>query len=229
MHRLTIVGFMLFVVAAGPANAADVVGRVESLDVWAYGTPPDQGRRDLRRNMEVFAQERVETVKRAEILIKFLDGTTLGMGAESVIVLDELVYDPNAVDSMVLSMTQGFFHFVTGEIAPEAVTIETPAMIIGIRGTDIAVSVDSTSTELGVRGGAAIATPTAGGATVDVAAGQTATARVGEAGVSVSQGLSGAAAGTMPGQGGSGGGAGGGNGSGEGAGGSGGGGSGVHN
>lgn len=206
----------------GPASAADVIGDVAVVEVWAYGTPPDQARRDLRANMQVYVNERVETVKQAEVLIRFLDGTTLGIGAESSIVLDELVYDPNQVDSMVLSMTQGLFHFVTGDIAPEAVTIMTPAMIIGIRGTDIAVSVDSTSTELGVRDGNATATPTAGGETVSVGAGETARATVGDRGVSVSLGLSDATGGAMPGSSGIGsggfGGGGGGRGGGEGGG-----------
>ncbi|MBT6203217.1 MAG: hypothetical protein P8Q36_09145 [Alphaproteobacteria bacterium] len=63
----------------------------------------------------------------------------------------------------------------------------------------------------------ATATPTAGGATTDIGANETASATVGEAGVSVSQGLSSAAAGSMPGGGAGGGGAGGGGNDGDGA------------
>ena len=187
---------------SSPAFSDDVIGEVEMVNVWAYGTPPDSGRRDLRANQDVHAQELIETVKTGEILIEFEDGTTLGMGSESATVLGELVYDRSVGDSMVLTMSEGFFHFVTGDIAPEAVTILTPAMIIGIRGTDIAVGVDPSTTELGVRSGTATATSTAGGATVDVGAGQTASASVDRDGVSVSSGLSSAAAGAMPGQGG---------------------------
>jgi hypothetical protein len=154
-----------FVLSAGlafspPAFSADVIGEVEMLSVWAYGTPPDEPRRDLRARSDVHADELIETVKSAEVLIRFEDGTTLGLGAESTIYLDELVYDGGAGDSMVLTITQGFFHFVTGDIAPEAVVIETPAMIIGIRGTDLAIGVDGNGTStVGVRDGAATATP----------------------------------------------------------------------
>ena len=63
---------------------------------------------------------------------------------------------------------------------------------------DIAVGVDSTSTELGVRDGTATATPTAGGNTISVGAGETARATVDEPGVSVSRCLSAAAGGAMP-------------------------------
>ena len=187
-------------VVAAPANSADVIGEVGLLTVWAYGTPPDEPRRDLRVRSEVHAQELIETVKSAEVRIEFNDGTILGLGAESTIYLDELIYDGGAQDSMVLTITQGFFHFVTGDIAPEAVVIETPAMIIGIRGTDLAIGVDENgSTTLGVRDGTATATPAIGGTTVEVGTDQTATAEVGDRSVGVSDGLSSRSAGVMPG------------------------------
>ena len=194
-----------FILSAGlavsaPSLAADVIGEVELLSVWAYGTPPDEPRRDLRARSSVHAEELIETVKSAEVLIVFNDGTTLGLGAESTIYLDELVYYGGAQDSMLLTITQGFFHFVTGDIAPEAVVIETPAMIIGIRGTDLAIGVDeSGTTTLGVRDGTATATPAIGGTTVEVATDQTATAEVGDRSVGVSNGLSSTSAGAMPG------------------------------
>ena len=90
-----------------------------------------------------------------------------------------------------------------------------PAMIIGIRGTEIAFEVSPSTTQLVVQ--VATATPTAGGATTDIGANETASATVGEAGVSVSQGLSSAAAGSMPGGGAGGGGAGSGGNDGDGA------------
>lgn len=194
-----------FVLSAGltagvPALAADVIGEIELLSVWAYGTPPDEPRRDLRVRSNVHAEELIETVKSAEVLIRFEDGTTLGLGAESTIYLDQLVYGGGNQDSMVLTITQGFFHFVTGDIAPEAVVIETPAMIIGIRGTDLAIGVEGNgSTTLGVRDGTATATPAIGGATVEVGTGQTATAEVGDRSVSVTDGLASGLAGAMPG------------------------------
>ncbi|MBT5432769.1 MAG: hypothetical protein P8Q36_09140 [Alphaproteobacteria bacterium] len=83
---------------AFPASAADVIGDVERVGVWAYGTPSGEGRHDLRRNADVHANERIETVKTGEVLIRFEDGTTLGMGSESVIVLDELVFNRDAGD-----------------------------------------------------------------------------------------------------------------------------------
>lgn len=179
--------------------AAQEIGEVEVVNVWAYGTPVGGPREDLNRNSPVYTDELLETVRTGELRIRFIDGTTLGMGSESTLVLDELVFDPAAADSMKLALASGFFHFVTGSIEKEAVLITTPSMEIGLRGTDLAISVDADGrTELGVRDGIATATPAAGGETVEVAAGQTATANLGDFSIGVSNGLSGSAQGTMP-------------------------------
>ena len=188
-----------FVASAMPA-AAEVIGEVDVVRVWAYGTAPGGERENLRRSMTVETDELVETVKTGELRIVFTDGTTLGLGSESAVILDELVYSGGQNDSLTLQLTNGFFNFVTGDIAKEAVTINTPAMVIGVRGTDLAISIDAEgNTEVGVREGTAEATPTAGGETVTVPEGSTATASPGDRSVGVSQGLSGAARGAMPG------------------------------
>lgn len=191
-----LVAFMSLVTPA----AADVIGEVDLVRVWAYGTAPGGEREDLRRNMTVETDEIVETVKTGELRIVFADGTTLGLGSESTVMLDELIYSGGQNDSLTLELTNGFFNFVTGDIAKEAVTINTPAMVIGVRGTDLAISIDAEgNTEVGVREGEAEATPTAGGETVTVPEGSTATASPGDRSVGVSDGLSGAARGGMPG------------------------------
>ena len=196
---LGLAGLALAATVSTPA-AADVIGEVELVRVWAYGTAPGGERDDLRRTMTVETDEIVETVKTGELRIVFADGTTLGLGSESTVKLDELVYNGTQGDTLTLELTTGFFNFVTGDIAKEAVTITTPAMILGVRGTDLAISIDAEgNTEVGVREGLAEATPTAGGDTVSVPEGSTATASPGDRSVGVSQGLSGAARGDMPG------------------------------
>ncbi len=53
-----------------PAHAADVIGNVETLSVWAYGAPPDEPRRDLRVLSDVHARELVEIVRSADVLVR---------------------------------------------------------------------------------------------------------------------------------------------------------------
>jgi len=192
----------LFTLPFGASHAQEQIGHVELVRVWAYGTPPGAARGDLFRNSPVHADERVETVRGGELRVVFVDGTTLGLAGDSAMVLDEMVFDGGAGDVLAIELTQGFFHFVTGDVAPEAVIITTPAMVIGVRGTDLAINVgEDGATELGVRDGTAVAAPAAGGDAVDVAAGNTATAQPGDRSVGVSQGLSALAIGAMPGSG----------------------------
>jgi len=155
----------------------------------------------------VYAGELVETVRTGEIRIEFVDGTSIAMGSESAMVLNELVLDPANADSMKIELVSGFFHFVTGNVDKEAVAITTPAMVIGVRGTDLAISVGADgTTEVGVRECTATATPSAGGETVDIAEGNTGRASPGDASVGVSPGLSAVASCSMPASGGIGGG-----------------------
>ena len=189
----------LLVLSATEGRAQEI-GEVEVVRVWAYGTPPGGERGDLFRSNPVHQGETVETVRNGELRVRFADGTTSGLAGDSTIVLDELVYDGGAGDVLAIELSQGFFHFVTGDIAPEAVQISTPAMVIGVRGTDLAIAVgEDGATELGVRDGTAVAAPAAGGDAVDIAAGNTATAEPGDRSIGVSPGLSALATGAMPG------------------------------
>jgi len=170
-----------FLVWSTPADSADPIGDVDFVQVWAYGTPPGSGRDAIFRGHRVVSNETLETVSQASLQVTFVDGTTLALGESTTLVLDEFVFDPNASDSMVAQFANGLFHLVSGAIDEETVRIETPAMAIGLRGTDIVVKVDDEgNTDLAVRSGNATATPTAGGETVVVEAGQTASASPGD-------------------------------------------------
>ena len=79
---------------------AETIGEVELVRVWAYGTAPGSDREDLRRTMAVETDEVVETVKTGELRIVFPDGTSLALGSESTVVLDELVYNGTQGDTL---------------------------------------------------------------------------------------------------------------------------------
>ena len=80
--------------------------------------------------------------------IVLADQMTFSMAKNGSMVLDEMVYDPGTQDGSVsLSVLQGVFTFVSGEIAktdPDAMTLNTPVATIGIRGTQVALSFDPT-------------------------------------------------------------------------------------
>ncbi len=173
------------------AYADEAIGNVDLVEVWAYGTPPEAERNAVFRGHGVVAQETLETVRSGFLHLTFVDGTTLALGESTTLVLDDFVYDPGATgDSMIAELAGGLFHLVSGDLDNEGVILETPALAIGLRGTDIVVRVgEDGTTDLAVRGGAATATPTAGGDTVVVNTGQTATGSPGDTTVILVDGL----------------------------------------
>ena len=175
----------------GTGHADEAVGNVDLVEVWAYGTPPESERDSVFRGHGVVVQETLETVRSGFLHVTFVDGTTLALGESTILVLDEFVYDPDSTgDSMVAQLASGLFHLVSGDLDNEGVVLETPALAIGLRGTDIVVRVgEDGTTDLAVRGGAATATPTAGGDTVVVNTGQTATGSPGDTTVILVDGL----------------------------------------
>ena len=82
------------------------------------------------------------TILRADgtaIGLVFLDDSTFSLGDSARMVIDEQVYDPDAqTGKAAFSVVQGAFTFVSGQIAKlntDAMTVQTPVMTIGIRGT----------------------------------------------------------------------------------------------
>lgn len=77
------------------------------------------------------------------VLLK--DNTSLAIGSNTEIVLNEFMYEP--VDDKLklgLDFIKGSLHYVSGVIArlkPEAISIKTPTGMIGVRGTQFVAKV----------------------------------------------------------------------------------------
>ena len=99
----------------------------------------DGSRTVLKKGDPVFPDDVIETGQGGAIGVTFEDGTTFSLGSGGRMVLDDLVYDPAAqTGSGNIAVLKGAFTFVSGQIpktAPEALTIKTPAMTVGVRGT----------------------------------------------------------------------------------------------
>ncbi len=85
----------------------------------------------------VFRNDVLQTGLESELAIGFADGTIFTLAANARITLDGMIYNPAGTEnSLVLSIVQGTFSFITGEIAPTGeMLINTPVATIGIRGT----------------------------------------------------------------------------------------------
>lgn len=122
-------------VAVAPGEAQNA-GRVGAVNQDATGTPPGNASRMLAIGTNVVHKERIQTTASGSTQILFPDTSTLNVGRNSNIVIDEYVYDPNAgTGKMVASVGKGVLRFVGGQISHTAgVTIKTPVATLGIRG-----------------------------------------------------------------------------------------------
>lgn len=127
---------LLSIVAPSAMVKAQNAGRVGAVNPNATGTPPGAGTRTLAVGTNVVYKEKVETSAEGSTQIMFPDQSTLNVGRNSSIVIDEFVYDPAAgTGRMVASVSRGVLRFVGGQISHTAgVTVNTPVGTLGIRG-----------------------------------------------------------------------------------------------
>jgi hypothetical protein len=86
----------------------------------------------------------VRTGADASVGITMIDDTLLSAGPNSVLTLDRLDYEPSTrTGRFDTSLGSGTLAVVSGRIAkqsPDAMTVRTPFAVLGVRGTEFAVS-----------------------------------------------------------------------------------------
>lgn len=136
---------LALVLAAGSGAAEVRIGAVVQRDyTGAIGIRAGQDATErLFYDHDVFSEQRVETDRDADTRLRFLDSTELTVGANSNVLLDRFVYDPDSgAGEAAITFGKGVFRFVTGNIrTKEAVTLKTPTATIAIRGTHLIVTV----------------------------------------------------------------------------------------
>lgn len=159
---------------AGVAGAAERIGRVEYVEIWATGTPEGGTTRPKHIGNGVEARETVSTVEKGALHLVFLDRTELRLGANATVLLDSYVYDRARGGEAVLQVARGITRFITGRLGAGQFRVRTPAVEIGVRGTDFSVWVQPDGrTTIWVNDGAISVQPLAGGALAAVDRGET--------------------------------------------------------
>lgn len=139
--------FALVLAAATPALAqqSSPAGRVKVVTGTAFivrGTttiPAQPG-------LEVFEADGLRTGPDGTIGLTLKDDTRLSLGPASEVRLEKFLYAPgNGGLGMVLKFVRGVAAYVSGrmaKLAPDSIRLETPAAIVGVRGTSIAIRVE---------------------------------------------------------------------------------------
>jgi len=123
-----------------PAGRIKVVAWEAVVVRGSNGVPAQNG-------LVVFASDSLRTGKDGRVGVTLSDDTQVSIGPNSEVRLDSLLYEPGQGQlALVLKFIRGTAAYVSGQIAklaPDAVRLETPAAIVGVRGTTLAVEVTS--------------------------------------------------------------------------------------
>ena len=115
------------------------VGRTTSVVKDVRGQLTGRPERNLVKADRVFFNENIVTAGASVVVVQFRDGSTLELGPNGALVIDELVFNPfERTSRKVVSLLQGSFRYVSAYVAQKSeVTINTPTGTIGIRGSAV--------------------------------------------------------------------------------------------
>ncbi|HAD87839.1 MAG TPA: hypothetical protein DCG48_10795 [Rhodospirillaceae bacterium] len=136
-----VLAFVFMVGLALPALAQQSAGAIERQKGDAFRTAGGSTEA-LSANAKVFAGDLVKTGAGARLKIRFSDDSTLTLGENAEVLIDEMVFDPAGgaeQGNQALIMAVGVFRYTSGKIAKasrSSVLFGTPTATIGIRGTD---------------------------------------------------------------------------------------------
>ncbi|MGV8805864.1 MAG: FecR family protein [Polaromonas sp.] len=135
----------LLCLAATSAMAQDkVIGFIKTVDANASVVIAGQAV-PARPGMALELGQVLKTGKPGSMGVMLKDNTSLSLGPDSELILEEYLYAPGSGElKLALNFVKGSLHYVSGVIAklrPDAVSIKTPVSTIGVRGTQFAVNV----------------------------------------------------------------------------------------
>ena len=99
----------------------------------------------LKLGDPVFQGDALQTGADGKLGVTLRDDTRLSLGPNTHLALSSFIYSPSdGRFGLVLRVTYGVLAFISGRIArlaPDAIRIETPSSIVGVRGTHLLVGV----------------------------------------------------------------------------------------
>jgi hypothetical protein len=144
--RSWVVAFTLACAVATPVIAQErpVAGRIK-VSTGAAFVVRDGAQTPAQVGQIVYEADGLRTGSDGKVGVTLNDDTRLSLGPNSELKLERFTYAPaESGFGLVLRFVRGVSTYVSGRIAklaPDSVRLETPAAIIGVRGTTLAISV----------------------------------------------------------------------------------------
>ena len=112
------------------------VGVTGAVNPQAVGQAPAGSIQQLAIGENVVRNEKISTFNKGQVQLIFADQSTLTLGENSEIVIDEYVYDPDKeAGSMTATVTTGVLRYVGGKISKKNdVSFLTPSGVVTVRG-----------------------------------------------------------------------------------------------
>lgn len=130
--------------AAGEIAAADI-GRIKVVK-GQVAVDRDGSAMPAAVGMRLRPADVIRTGADGSVGITMDDDSLLSAGPDSTLSLDRFAFDPTTSQGKFdASLNKGTLAVISGRIAkqsPDAMTVRTPALILGVRGTTFAVNVD---------------------------------------------------------------------------------------
>jgi FecR protein len=130
-RRILVAGAALLIAAAGDLSRAQEVGTASAVNPAATANL-----RTISIGSSIEHKERIRTTSAGSVQLLFVDKTSMTIGPNSDLVIDEYVYDPNAgTGRLAATLGKGALRFVGGQVSHTGdAEIKTANSVIGIRG-----------------------------------------------------------------------------------------------
>ena len=144
MWSVAVLVMVCSVAAPAVAQERPVAGRIKVSSGAAF-VVRDGAQIPAQVGQNVFESDGLRTAGDGKIGVTLNDDTRLSLGPNSELKLERFTYAPaESGFGLVLRFVRGVSTYVSGRIAklaPDSIRLETPAAIIGVRGTTLAINV----------------------------------------------------------------------------------------
>ena len=115
------------------------IGHTKKIVMDVRGSFAGKPERRIAKADKVFFGQNIVTAGKSAVLIRFRDGSTLELGADGMMILNEMVFNPfEGRSRRTVSLIHGAFRYVSGlAVDDQKMTINTPIGTIGIRGSAV--------------------------------------------------------------------------------------------